>query len=259
MAMARIRLIHWKPEECPPRAGRLSLLGHQVDSTQINSSSMKEFRENPPDAVVIDLDRLPSHGREVAVALRSTKSTRLIPLIFVEGEAAPEKLERIKQELPDARFTTYAKIGPVLDDVLANPPREAYVPKPHAPAPLAKKLGCKEGQPTGLINAPKGFKANIPGAIRDPKTKVPLSLWFVQSRAELEAALPKMREKAEDGGLWIVWPKATKDSKPDINGNIVRETTLTIGLVDFKICAVDETWSAMRFAVRRSPPPPQQK
>jgi CheY-like chemotaxis protein len=253
MAMARIRLLHWKPEECPSRAERLAILGHHVDSTQLKSSSMKEFRDNPPDAVVIDLDRLPSHGREVGVFLRSSKSTRLIPLIFVEGAA--DKLQRIKQELPDARFTTYAKIGPVLEDVLANPPREAFVPKPRPAAPLTQKLGCKPGLSIGLINAPKGFEANIPGAIRDPRTSLPLTLWFVESRAELESALPKMREKAEDGGLWIIWPKTTKENKPDINGNLVRETALTIGLVDFKICAVDQTWSAMRFAVRRSPLP----
>lgn len=212
---------------------------------------MKEFRENPPDAVVIDLGRLPSHGREVGVFLRGSKATRLIPLIFVEGD--PDKLPKIKETLPDARYTTYARIGPVLEDVLANPPKEAFVPKAHDPVPLSKKLGLKEGQVVGLVNAPKGFESLIPGAEtnRNPKTKVPLTLWFVETKKEFETALPKMREKAEDGGIWVIWPKTTKTAKPDINGNIVREIALTVGLVDFKICAVDETWSGMRFAVRR--------
>ena len=70
------------------------------------SSSMNEFREDPPGAVVIDLGRLPSHGREVVVFLRGSKSTRLIPLIFVwtEGvEGDPEKVARVKVTLPDAR------------------------------------------------------------------------------------------------------------------------------------------------------------
>jgi len=249
--MARIRLLHWKEEECAPRAERLRALGYEVDPRKLVSASMKEFRENPPDAVVIDLGRLPSHGKEVGVFLRGSKSTRLIPLIFVEGD--PEKLPKIKETLPDARYTTYAKIGPVLEDVLANPPREAFVPKPHDPVPLNKKLGLKEGVPIGLVNAPKGFESLIRGAEtkRNPKTKVPLTLWFVASRGEYEAALPKMREKAEDGGIWVIWPKTTKTAKPDINGNIVREAALEVGLVDFKICAVDETWSGMRFAVKR--------
>ena len=61
-----------------------------------------------------------------------------------------------------------------------------------------------------------------------------------------------MRQRAEDGGIWIVWPKTTKTAKPDINGNIVRETALTAGLVDFKICAVDDKWSVMRFAIKHA-------
>lgn len=79
-----------------------------------------------------------------------------------------------------------------------------------------------------------------------------MTLWFVETKKEFEAALPKMRQRAEDGGIWIVWPKTTKTAKPDINGNIVRETALTAGLVDFKICAVDDKWSVMRFAIKHA-------
>ena len=254
--MARIRLLHWKEEETAPRAERLRQLGYEVDARVLTSSSMKEFRENPPKAVVIDLGRLPSHGREVGVFLRGSKSTRLIPIIYVEGD--PEKVSRIKETLPDARYTTYAKIGPVLEDVLAHPPREVVVPKslsgPDSSVPLSKKLGLKEGHPAGLINAPKGFESKIPNAetIRNPKHKVSLTLWFVETRKQFETALPKMRQKAEDGGIWIIWPKTTKTNRPDINGNIVRETALGAGFVDFKICAVDDFWSGVRFAVKRA-------
>ena len=66
-----------------------------------------------------------------------------------------------------------------------------------------------------------------------------------------ESALPKMPQKAEDAGIWIIWPKTEKTNRPDINGNVVRETALSAGLVDFKICAVDETWSGMRLAIKR--------
>lgn len=247
--MSRIRLLHWKEEECAPRAAAIKALGYEVDSARLVSSSMKEFRENPPAAIVIDLSRLPSHGREVGVYLRGSRSTRLIPLVFVEG--APEKVAMIKEALPDARYTTYPKLGPVLEDVLANPPKEAYVPKAKEPAPLGKKLGLKEGLAVGLVNAPKGFAEMIPNAKRNPTGKVYLTLWFVETRRAFEEALPEMRRKAEDGGIWVIWPKTTKERKPDINGNIVRETALTAGLVDFKICAVDEVWSGMRFAVKR--------
>jgi len=253
--MARIRLLHWKEEECESRAARLRQLGYVVDAHKLESSSMKEFRENPPDVVVIDLARLPSHGREVGMFLRGGKSTRLIPIIYVEGE--PEKVAKVKEILPDARYTTYAKIGPVLADVLANPVTEVVVPKSlsgfDSPIHLVKKLGVKDGQVVGLINAPMGFESKIPGAEtkRNPKGKVPLTLWFVETRIEFEDALPRMSRKAADGGIWVIWPKTTKTAKPDINGNVVRESALQVGLVDFKICAVYETWSGMRFTVRR--------
>lgn len=253
--MPRLRLIHWKEEECAVRAEPLRRLGYDVEAAPLTSSSMKEFRENPPSALIIDLSRLPSHGREVGVFLRNSKVTRLIPLIYVEGDA--EKVARVQATLPDARYTTYAKIGTVLEDVLASPPREVVVPKslsgPDSPVPLVKKLGIKDGQAVGLINAPDGFEKLIPGTEtrRDPRGKVPLTLWFITSRAELEAALPKMRRRAEDGGIWIIWPKTTNETRPDVNGNVVREVALAAGLVDFKICAVDAVWSGMRFAVKR--------
>ncbi len=248
--MRRLRLLHWKEEETAPRANALRRLGYEVDATRFASSSMKEFRENPPDAVVIDLSRLPSHGREVGVFLRGSKSTRLIPLIFVEGDR--EKVDKVKSTLPDARYSSYAKIAPVLEDVLANPPKEAYIPKPHDPVTLIRKLGIKDGATVGLINAPKGFEAQIPTAAtkRNSRAKVRLTLWFIETRKALEADLPKIRQCAEDGGVWIIWPKQTKSTKPDVNGNIVRQLALAAGLVDFKICAVDETWSGMRFAIK---------
>ena len=70
------------------------------------------MREHPPAAVVIDLSRLPSHGRAVAFSLRQSKAARVIPLLFVDG--APEKLDRVKHDFPDAAYTTWNDIA---DDV----------------------------------------------------------------------------------------------------------------------------------------------
>ena len=78
--MRRLRLLHWKEEETAPRANALRRLGYEVDATRFASSSLKEFRENPPAVFVIDLSRLPSNGREVGVYIRNRKLTRLIPL-----------------------------------------------------------------------------------------------------------------------------------------------------------------------------------
>jgi CheY-like chemotaxis protein len=246
--MVRIRLIHWKEEECAERAAVLEKLGYQVDFSVLQSASMKEFRENPPDVVVIDLGRLPAHGLEVGTFLRGSKSTRLIPLVFVGGIA--EKVQRVKDALPDARFTTYEKIGPVLEDVLAGGPvREAVVPAARPAAPLGKKLGVKEAG-VRLVNGPDGFENLLPGVLFGGKAG--LTLWFVGSLAEYKKALQGIRARAEEGGVWVIWPKTRPGVKPDINGNLVRELALEVGLVDFKICAVDEVWSGMRFAVRKT-------
>lgn len=243
--MARIRLLHWKEEECGPRVAVLEGLGYAVDARQLMSASMKEFRENPPDVVVIDLGRLPSKGLEVGSFLRGSKSTRLIPLVFVDGEA--EKVRKVMEKLPDARFTTYGKIGPVLEDVLASGPlREAVVPVVSAAASLEKKLGVKGA--VRLVGAPEGVAALLPGVAFGDSG---LTLWFVRSLGEYRQALPGIRERAENGGVWVIWPKTRTGVKPDINGNLVREVGLEAGLVDFKICAVDEVWSGMRFAVRK--------
>ncbi|MBM3783361.1 MAG: hypothetical protein FJW30_03320 [Acidobacteria bacterium] len=241
---SRIRLLLRKPD--PEKRAIVEALGYPVDDGPLGSSSLKEFRENPPAALVIDLSRVPSHGQEVGVALRRSPATRFIPLVFVEG--LPEKVERVQSVLPDARYTVYAKLGPVLEDVLRAAPKEVVVPKSlsgfDSPTPLVKKLGVKET--VALTGAPAGFAERLPGV--RVAAKAPLTIWFVETRGEFEKALPRMKACAEMGGLWICWPKGRKDG---LNGNVVREVCLSIGLVDFKICAIDETWSGMRFAVRK--------
>src|SRR3989442_8348620 len=107
--MAVVRLVCWKEDLAQERARVLKQAGIPVDASPLNpAAGMGNFRANPPAVVLIDLDRLPSHGREVAVALRNSKSTRYIPLVFVGG--LEEKVARIRQELPDAFFTDWKNV-----------------------------------------------------------------------------------------------------------------------------------------------------
>src|SRR6267143_691578 len=102
--MPLVRLISWKQDLASERARPLEDAGFRVDASPLNPGSLiGHLRANPPAAILIDLDRLPSHGREVAVALRNSKTTRHIPIVFAGG--LEEKIERIRQELPDAQFT----------------------------------------------------------------------------------------------------------------------------------------------------------
>jgi len=95
-----IHLIHWHEAESVERRERLRALGYSVVADALRGSGLlRELRQAPPAAFVLDLGRLPSHGREVALSLRADKTLRRVPLVFVEG--APDKVERIRAQLPD--------------------------------------------------------------------------------------------------------------------------------------------------------------
>lgn len=99
--------------------------------------------------------------------------------------------------------------------------------------PLPKKLGIKGGTTVALIDAPD------------------LTLWFVRDRAEHLRKLAKIVKLAEHGHVWTIWPKLTSSRASDISESYVRNAGLEAGLVDFKVCAVDDTWSGLKFAKRR--------
>ncbi|MGB5872888.1 MAG: hypothetical protein WBG01_04555 [Bacteroidota bacterium] len=258
--MKRVRFIHWNPTEARERARRIRKAGYVV--VYRVPGDYKEFRslrENPPDADVIDLSRLPSHGRDVGLALRQFKSTRHVPLVFVGGEK--EKIERSMKVLPDAVFTSWSRIRSSLRHAIAHPPRKPSVPRsimdPYSETPLVKKLGIKPESVVFLINAPKGFEQTVGALPRDAKLqrrstgKRDLSIWFTTSEEELARGIRSMAKQIADGGLWIVWPKKTSGVPSDLTQTIVRKVGLAARLVDFKVCAVDTTWSGLRFVRRK--------
>ena len=255
-----VHLVHWQPDEVDERAERLREAGYEVTCTTRQGTGMpKDQGREQPAAVVIDLSRLPSHGREVATALRNSAATRHVPLVFVEGQA--EKVEAIKERLPDAVYTTWRGIVAALKRAIARPPKQPVVPPSHmagySGTPLPKKLGIKPGVVTSLINAPKDFEQTLgplpDGAKlkRSARGKCNLIVWFVDLLAELEERIGTMAQNTPAGGLWICWPKRTSGVKTDVGERLIREIGLASGLVDYKICAVDETWSGLKFAKRK--------
>src|SRR5438067_6036262 len=118
--MPVVRLVCWKEDLAEARALVLKEAGIAVDASPLNPSGcIGHFRAISPAAVLIDLDRLPSHGHGVAVAIRQSKATRHIPIVFAGG--LEEKVERIRRELPDAFFTAWSKVVPVLKTAMKNP------------------------------------------------------------------------------------------------------------------------------------------
>lgn len=258
-----IRFVHWKAEEVPERAAKLEALGYAVDGEVPGTSiGIKALREDPPDAFVVDLGRLPSHGREVAFSLRQSKALRGIPIVFVDGAVA--KVEKIRTELPDAVYASWDGIGPALEEAIASPPADPVVlmSDSGSPAgkPLAQKLGIKEGMTIALVDAPEGFDA-VPAPLPDGvavrrgnRGAREMTIWFVTARSELEKRFEKVAAAVGEGTLWMAWPKRSSGVDTDLSEDVVRDVALPAGMVDTKVCAIDETWSGLRLTRRRSRP-----
>jgi len=255
----RIRLIHWNAAEAKEKAAVLKDAGYRVEHEVPEQATFNQIRNDPPDAVVIDLSRIPSHGRDTGIFLRSTKATRHVPIVFVEGDAA--KVERVKQKLPDAVYTTWRRIRGALNRAIANPPTEPValesVMAGYAGTPLVKKLGIKQGSVVTLVGAPTDFEqtlGKLPEGVKFRRRaggRPDLAIWFTKSRKELESRVVRMGEMAGKDGLWIAWPKKSSGVASDLTQAIVRKVGLASGLVDYKICAIDTTWSGLRFAQRK--------
>lgn len=259
--MERVRLIRWKPGEGEERAGQLRALGYAVDAAippQGGAAYLRELRDDPPAAVVIDLTRLPSHGRDVAMALREQASTRRIPIVFASGD--PARVARIREQLPDATFASWEDIAPALREAIANPPGHPIVPASrlagYSGTPLAKKLGVRAGSRLALVNEPEGFRATLgdlpEGArVTDEPAGADVVVWFVSSHTELQDDIRRLTADTGSGMLWIAWPKRASGVPTDLSEAVVREAGLAIGWVDSKIAALDATWSALRFTRRK--------
>jgi hypothetical protein len=133
-------------------------------------------------------------------------------------------------------------------------------PAGYSGTPLPQKLGIGQDDAVALVGAPGWLEdalAEVPGVADvhtdlDARTLYDVIVVFVSWRAELEAELGRLREHmAPACGLWVAWPKKASRVPTDMSDNVVREVALPTGLVDNKVCAIDQTWSALRLVIRR--------
>jgi len=123
--------------------------------------------------------------------------------------------------------------------------------------PLPKKLGIKEEHRVALLDAPDDIVQLLgdlpPGVtvLRSARAPLDVVVWFVTERRILERRLPELAERLDrTGGLWICWPKKASGVPTDVTENVARDAALALGLVDNKVCAIDETWSGLRIVYR---------
>jgi hypothetical protein len=124
--------------------------------------------------------------------------------------------------------------------------------------PLAKKLGMKPGVRVWLRNAPSGFEHLLEGLPDDvwlsrrKRANVDLVICFNTSAKKLESDVDLARSVIPpDGVIWTAWPKKASKVPTDITEDRLREMFLPTGLVDVKVCAIDETWSGLKFVIRK--------
>jgi hypothetical protein len=120
-----------------------------------------------------------------------------------------------------------------------------------------RKLGIKPGARVALLGAPEGFDdtlGELPAGVevrRSARGTVDVLLAFFSRKVDLERRLPALRAALDpDGGLWIGWPKRASGVATDVTEGVVRQLGLAAGLVDNKVCAIDQTWSGLRLVYR---------
>jgi hypothetical protein len=131
-------------------------------------------------------------------------------------------------------------------------------PAGYSGTPLVQKLGIKGGMAIALLGAPDGFDDLLVGLPDDVVVRrraqghLDLAMSFQTERAVLEGRLPTVLTALDRAGsLWVAWPKKASKVPTDITEDTVRDVVLPIGLVDVKVCAIDQTWSGLKVMWRR--------
>jgi hypothetical protein len=124
--------------------------------------------------------------------------------------------------------------------------------------PLAKKLGFREGSRVRISSAPENYLSLVSprpeNVLISKALRKEIDIWhfFTRSSAELNEQLPKLMQAiSQDGMIWVSWPKKASRVPTDVTEDLIRKVALPLGLVDVKVCAVDDTWSGLKLVIRK--------
>ena len=258
--MKRVCLFHRHPGEVDKKVRELRSAGYGIEYPGISPASLLSLKKRPPTAVIIDLTHAPSQGRDIGIYLRHYKATRHVPIVFVGGTR--EKVAQVRAHIPDAVYTEWRTVRSALKSAIAHPVQHPVAPDSllagYSGTPLVKKLGIKPETTVTLIDAPPDFEkllVSLPDGVklrRRLSSQNDLIIWFVRPRRILQNRVADISGKVGNSGLWIVWPKKSSRVSSGLSQAAVREAGLNSGLVDYKVCAIDQTYAGLKFSVRKN-------
>jgi hypothetical protein len=123
----------------------------------------------------------------------------------------------------------------------------------YSPTPLFKKLGLKDGMNVQFINPPTGYISQFKSDVRLSTSEAPFDFiqLFSNELEELKSELPYLKKQLKkDGIFWVSWYKKASGKRTELTDNIVRNSALETGLVDVKVCSVDDDWSGLKLVFR---------
>jgi hypothetical protein len=241
-------VIHREPEEAAALAGRLRDRGIEARPyLSLGTRGFRDIRGDIPDAILIDLTRLPSYGKAIGVLLREHKALGGIPLVFLTGD--PKKTAAVKRVLPDATYTEWSGVATAVDRAMARP-KSVKAPR-HPSRSVEQKLGIGTGTTVALFHPPEGYALPADARTAKPDEAAVVMLW-ARTEAGLDRDLPRLAKIMMKGRrVWLLWPKRTSGVETNLNMYRVRELAQGYGLTDYKVCSIDDTWSAMAVGPRR--------
>ena len=253
-------LIHWDEPEAEARVKRLESLGYAATfANRAGPALVRKVAQDLPSAVVIDLSLLPAQGAEAGAALRANKTTRRIPLVFVDG--LPEKVLEVRQTLPDAAYSTWTHLGEDLPRAISRPPIDPVVPAVQSASYAGKsnsdKLGIQPGNVVALLSAPPTFKDTLEPLPKGVSLRgqmaedCDLVVWFVRSRRELQDGIALRTARLTCGRLWVIWSKKSPGHSGELSAASVRELGEAQGLSTDKSTSIDAAWAGV-LLVRRT-------
>lgn len=228
--------------------------GYTVEyKPEFRSEMLREWRKSPPDAFVIDLSRLPSHGKEIAIALRRSPTTRRIPIIFCQGEL--RKVAALRELLPDASYCQIPELVQTVTSALTRPVAECVIPAAmmdrYQGRSTAEKLGLRQGSTLALIDPPPHVAkilGELPAQVEWLEGDADVTLCFLHNPDSLRRTFSEMKGLSGRTKLWMLWCKKTSPGHSGVTEPAVRDAGVSLGLVDYKICSVNQDWSGMLFA-----------